>query len=338
VLAVDPGNLRAASRLAVISFEAEDWDRAARLLRQLVESDVEPENLHECYYRLGFSTEKLGDEESAFSFYVKSFGREPMYLPTLDRLFELCYARRQWENTLRIATAIVGKYHDRKSPAELAELHLRIGLCELQLAERDIAVAKLQDMVLEPGEVPSAPDEAWLDVAESWAATALNPHLLGRVPVETMSRAVRSMERALTNVPEHIGALQVLAALSLSVGEWERSLRYIERAVATATLVPRRSAGLLCCAGDLAHHCLSARDRAENYYRQALAIDPGHGRAMQHLGRLLDVSQPAVQPRVPERALRSAPPPVPPSPLRQGRPPFRPAPRSKPRKPEGDDS
>ncbi len=354
-----PDNLQATARLAIIYFEAEDWERAARLLERVVEVGDELPDQHVSYYRLGLASERLGQEEEAFNHYVKSFGREPMYLPTLDRLVELCYSRRQWDNTLRIATALVSTYEAQKTPEELAELHLRIGLCELHLAERDLAVTKLQDMVLEPGELPSTPDEAWLDAAECWAATPLGRQLLVLVPPEVLARAVRSMERVMMQVPDEPRALQVLAALSLVVGENERALRYLERVIDTAGAPPALGSALLVCAGDVASQLLFSPQRAEAYYRRAVALQPASELARRRLGAFDDTSGsgPSTIPlQLVEGTLRASPPPIPqlrrsgtqPLPLRiisplQPTPPRtpasvpRPAPRSKPRKP-GDPS
>lgn len=285
-LTLDPNNSSAAELLGMIYFDTEDWERAGQLLEKVVGSGMELDNLHEYYYRLGYATERLGREDDAFSYYVKSFGREPMFLPTLTRLVDLCYTRNQWENTLRIGEAIVTTYVEKKTPMELADLYLRIGLCELHLAQRDVAVKQLQNMILEHGEVPSTPSDAWVDAAESWAATPLEPTLLGQVNADVLGRVVKAMERALVHVTGHAGALQVLAALSLSRRDWERSLRYIERAVESITDDPRLLVGLLVCAGDVAHKHLLSAQRARAYYRRAREILPGSELARERLDML----------------------------------------------------
>jgi Tfp pilus assembly protein PilF len=314
----DAGNLRAAERLANIYFESEEWERAGQLLEKVVESGLELKNLHEYYYRLGFATERLGREDDAFSCYVKSFGREPMYLPTLDRLVELCYVRRQWDNTLRIAEAIVTTYEDQKTPAQLAELYLRVGLCEIHLAQRDAAVGKLQDIILEPGETPTTPPEAWLDTAESWAATALEPQLLALVGADVFGRVVKAMERALMHASDHPGPLQVLAAMSLALGDWERALRYLERTAESTRVERRHRAALLICAGDVAANRVLSPQRAEAYYRRAQTVLPGWPLVRERL-EALQIS-PSFPPRPPPPESRTVPPPLP------GQPPrFRPS-------------
>lgn len=368
-LGLDPENLRALERLARLSVEAEDWEKAARLFEQLLESSEALGDLHEVHYRLGVALERLGREDDAFSHYVKSFGREPMYLPTLDRLFELCYVRRQWDNTLRIASAVVSTYEDQKSSAELAELYLKIGLCELHLAQRELAVTRLQDMVLEPGDQPTSPTEAWVDVAESWAATALNAQLLGYVPPEVLGRVVKAMERTLVNQPEHVGALQVLAAIAAALKDWEREVRLLERVAGGLAGEAKQQSLHLVAAGDIAAHHLGAAQRAEGYYQRALEALPSSSRARARLDAIQEQASgvptlplPMITPAV-EGTRRASPPPLPlPRPTRTQpismrivspislpprpgdlgrRPPLppaaRPAPRSKPRKPGEDE-
>ncbi|MCC6746642.1 MAG: tetratricopeptide repeat protein [Deltaproteobacteria bacterium] len=287
-LQADPKNAQAAERLSAIYFEAGDYQRAGDLLEQVVSSGAELPDLHDYFYRLGFASEQLGDEDQAFSYYVKSFGREPMYLPTLNRLVELCYRRRQWDNTLRIAEALIETYTDQKSPEEMAELWLKVGLCHLHLAQRDVAVRRLQELVLRPGEVPRTPLQAWQDVAESWASTPLEPQLLGQVDTSVLSRVIKAMEQVLVSVPQHGGALQVLAALTLSRADWDRSLRYLERAAEVPRLDRKTQAALLLSAGDVAARRLLSAQRAEGYYRRALALLPGSVRVRERLEQLTE--------------------------------------------------
>jgi tetratricopeptide (TPR) repeat protein len=368
----DPGNTKAAELLGVIYFDTEDWERAGQLLEKVVNSGLALDNLHEHYYQLGYANERLGREDDAFSHYVKSFGREPMYLPTLTRLVTLCYSRNQWENTLRIGEAIVTTYADQKTPQELAELFVLIGLSELHIAQRDVAVKQLQKLILDHGEVPSTPTDAWVDAAEAWAATPLEPRLLAQVGPEVLGNVVKAMDRALSHVANHPGALQVLAALALSRRDWERCLRYLERAL-EAIDTPRFQVALLVCAGDVAHKHLLSAPRAREYYRRALQVLPGSELARDRMD-MVEVT-PARGTAIPTRVGRGrlkTPPPLPPAattpppsmngeslpypahtptrPLPGIMPPIpddvdetpsvtpRPAPRSRPRPPDDDNS
>lgn len=303
----DPHNAQAIEELAASTFENQSWQRAAELLTRLVDRG-EQDDLHVHYYRLAYATEQLGDEDRAFSLYVKSFGREPMYLPTLERLVKLCYTRRQWENTLRIAEAILTSYAESKSEEELADLYVRLGLCELHLAQTTVAVHKLRELALGPGQRPRTSDDAWQDVASAWATTPADPCLLQDLDFKVITRVIKAMEQALTRVSDHVGALQVLAALTMSRGDWDRALRYLERVADSSRLDDRRlHVELLLAAGDIAAHRLLSTRRAEDYYRRAGELAPNAERVRLRLERMSDRPPRASGPRAPRMAPRSRP-------------------------------
>lgn len=349
----DPAQSRAVQLLSTIYFENQDWERATLFLEQVIGSGLEPEGLHELHYQAGYALEQLGREDDAFSHYVKSFGREPMYLPTLQRLIDLCYARRQWDNTLRIAEAIVTTYAESASEPELAELYLRIALCEIYIAQHQAAAQRLKDLVISKGETPHSPLEAWMDAAEAWASTPLEPRLLRLVPGDVMERAAAAVERSLSHAPTRPDALQVFAALCLFRGDWERSLRSIEHAVKSIQDDPKLQAGLLVCAGDVVHRKLHALDRAESYYSNALSLHPGSRLARERLNELsADPRAATARPIKPRPTRQGYHPsftdngtlPAPAS-IPEGMPPIpegdhqtepRPAPRSRPRRSDDD--
>jgi tetratricopeptide (TPR) repeat protein len=317
----DAHNTEALQRLADTTFAEQSWERAVELLTRLCEEVDEQQELHVHFYRLACALEQLGEDDRAFSNYVKSFGREPMYLPTLERLVELCYTRRQWENTLRIAEAILSSYAAEKSAQELADLYLRLGLCELHLAQTTVAVRKLRELALAPGERPKTSEDAWQDVATSWAATPAEPTLIVDVDLKVITRVIKAMEQALARVADHPGALQLLAGLTMARGDWDRALRYLERAADSSDIEAPLRRQLLIAAGDIAAQRLLSTRRAETYYRRAGEGDAGV--AQQRLAQLGDRPRtpstraprhaPRSRPRKPRTTPRRTPPPPPPS-------------------------
>jgi tetratricopeptide (TPR) repeat protein len=271
---VDPDNLQAAQWLANDYFARQDWRGARDLLQRVVEGNSELADLHQYQYRLAVAFEKLGQTDKAFAQYVKSFNREPMFLPTLDRLVDLCYRRHQWENAARIGEALIAHYGEGKSSSELADLHVQIGLCELHVAQREVGIRRLRELMQRTGYGVFVSDEALSNTAEFWAATALEPDLLRAVELPAMTKAIRQMERALRLVPEHSRALQVLAALTMSRGDWDRSLRYLDRAIQAEAQRPQIQARLLLCAADITATKLLSIQRAESYCERALRCHP----------------------------------------------------------------
>ena len=270
----DPSNPEALRELATDHFMMERFAEAATLLERLIDHGSELADLHVQLFRLGYALEHAGKRAEAFANYVKSFSREPLYLPTLERLVDLCYERNQWENTQRIAEAIIATFARQKSPTELADLFVRLGLCELHIAQVGVALKRLRKVALKRGQHEIAPPEAWEDVARAWAASPAEPQLLKEVDFKVVTRVIKAMEQALQRVSDHPGALQVLAALTMSHGDWDRSLRYLDRAAEAEELAAQQRARLLVAAGDVAVHRLLSRRRGEEYYLRATTLNP----------------------------------------------------------------
>jgi tetratricopeptide (TPR) repeat protein len=287
-LDADPQNTSAMAALGTLAFDREDWNRAVDLFEKLTDNLVDSPRLHLYYHRLAQASEQLGDEERAFAAYVKAFGREPMFLPTLERLVELCYERNQWENTLRIAEAIIGRYADRKSEQELADLYVTLGKCELHLAQLTAATHRLRPMIVSHGGQLKSGDEGLRDVAASWAATPVDPQLLEDLDYKVLTRVIKATDQALARIPDHPGALQLLAALTMCRGDWDRSLRYLERAAESEKTPAPLKAKLLAAAGDIATHRLLSNRRGVDYYQRALDHAPSSPRLSRRLADLRD--------------------------------------------------
>ncbi len=281
-----PDDTRALSLLGRIHFECQDWEETREVTGRLVDQVRDQDDLHEHLYRLAFALEKLDREEEAFRLYIRSFTREPMYVPTLDRMVDLCFTHRQWDNTLRIAETILQSYASSKSVERQAELHLRIGLCELYLGQREAGTEFLQQLVLESGDVPVAGPKAWTEVTEPWASNALEPLLLHCMRDGVRDRVAEATRQCLKLVPDHSEALQVFAAIRLSQQQWDEGLHAIERAARSERTTPERGAALLTCAGEVARRRLGSRDRARAYYQWAQSLDPSAEAIRSRLQRL----------------------------------------------------
>ena len=304
----DSNDHRALSLLGRIHFDCQEWEEASRVTGRLVELVRDQDDLHEHLYRLAYSLEKLGREEEAFRLFIRSFTREPMYLPTLDRMVDLCFLHRQWDNTLRIAETILQSYSSTKSVETRAELHLRIALCELYLGQRDAGTEFLQQLVLGSGEMTVASPRAWSEVAEPWASSALEPLLLHCMREELLERVTEATRRCLQLVPDHSVALQVFAAVKLSQQNWSEGLRALEQAARSEETSARLGAALLVCAGEVASRRLGASDRARSYFLWALSLDPAaesiHGR-LKRLDKV-EEEQPILLTRPKRRSVRSS--------------------------------
>ena len=306
-LELDRDNTRALGLLGRICFDHREWEEVAELVGRLVDQVRDQDDLHEHLFHLAFALERLDREEEAFRLYIRSFTRAPMYLPTLERMVVLCFAHRQWDNTLRIAETILESYPGTKSAEERAELYLRISLCELYLGQRDAGTEYLQQLVLDSGEVAVTGPAAWAEVAEPWASTALEPLLLHCMHDESRDRVADAARRCLRQAPDHPDALQLLAAVLLSRQRWDEGLRVIERAARSERTPPELGSALLVCAGEVARRRLGAMGRARAYLLWAKSLNP---RARGITARIKRLKPSEEEPILLTRPKHRAPPPT----------------------------
>jgi tetratricopeptide (TPR) repeat protein len=293
-LRADPSHLEALERLGDLYFAQNELDRTLPLYERLLAAGAAANRRHELFHRLGLAAERAGDGDRAFGYYIQSFNYDSGYEPTLTRLVELCFERRQWENTVRVGEAVAQACADRvavdgerpraasaRAPIihtqeELAELYHRMGLAELHIGQRGAALRLLPELVLGPGGRSVLPELAWRDVAEVWGAQRLEPRLLAAMEAVPRRRAETALSRCLTLRPQHIGALSALAALALARARWDEALAALDRCVDVHDLEKSRRVELLVVAGDICACKTHDRQRAERYYRRALALTPGH--------------------------------------------------------------
>ncbi|MCB9554695.1 MAG: hypothetical protein H6707_01245 [Deltaproteobacteria bacterium] len=257
------------ARLSEYGFAAARWRKLRLLLEKAIDDQLVLPSSHIQHYRLAVAREHLGDDDGAFRAFVKSFSLDPLHLPTLIRLGELCYWRRQWDNSLRITDAVIDKFAAELEPHVLAGHYVRRGLCHLHLAEVQIGRRLLVHIALGPGAVPVTGERGWIDVAETWAASAFEPTLLARVSDGDLAVIRRSMEQAIAHDSEHPLAMQALAAFAASRQDWSAAFALLQRAASSSRLSGAQRGRLLVAAGDVAWHFSGDRILAERLYCQA---------------------------------------------------------------------
>ncbi len=273
-LELEPDNLAATQMLAELHFQQGHWQEAANHTSQLLSRTPEPQNVHELYYRLAFAREQLGRTTEVFDNYVKSFKCAPAYLPTLERLVDLCYEKRQWENTRRIAKTMLNQHSAHRSPREQAVLWLQVSLCELHQAQRDIAAHRLREMVLRKGQTPAASAEAWYEVADLWAAREMDPRLVPSLSTGSRERVEAAARRCLELWPGHPDAHQILAAMAVAVKEWPAALEEMEKAANSPDLPTWQRAQIWNFAGEVAMRQKLAPLLARSCFNKSLKLAP----------------------------------------------------------------
>jgi len=270
-----PENRQATRLLSELHFQQGQWEEAARHTGRLISrGGGDQEDLHELYYRLAFARENMGRTTEVFSNYIKALTLAPSYLPAMERLVPLCYARRQWETARRISRTILDLHSNLKSEADQARLWLLVALCELHLAQRDIAAHRLREMALPPGEVPSSSSEAWYEVADLWAARELDPRLLPKISSAARQRISEAATRCLEFSPGNPDAHQLLAAMAVVDRAWPEALEEIEKAAEHEDLPPLQRARLWNFSGEVAMRQKLAPLLAQDCFKRSLNLLP----------------------------------------------------------------
>ncbi|HUL60985.1 MAG TPA: tetratricopeptide repeat protein [Anaeromyxobacteraceae bacterium] len=133
-----PGHLPAARPLSDIYVATTRWEEAERILDAIVETlatEGEAKELCRQAYRLGYVAEKLGNREKALRMYRRAYELDSTYLPALEGLGNLLVEQEQWEEALRIYTAILIHHRDGLTDLEVVETHWQIGEVSRRLGQ-----------------------------------------------------------------------------------------------------------------------------------------------------------------------------------------------------------
>jgi len=137
-----PGHLPAARPLSDIYVAQQRWADAERVLDGVVEvlsAGGDPKELCRQSYRLGYVAEKLGNREKALPAYRRAYDLDATYLPALEGLGNLLVREGQWEEALRIFTAILIHHRDGLTDLEVVETHWQIGEIADKMGQADRA-------------------------------------------------------------------------------------------------------------------------------------------------------------------------------------------------------
>uniref|UniRef100_UPI001F59D202 tetratricopeptide repeat protein n=1 Tax=Anaeromyxobacter oryzisoli TaxID=2925408 RepID=UPI001F59D202 len=137
-----PGHLPAARPLSDIYVAEARWPDAERVLDGIVEAlgqGGDAKELCRQSYRQGYVAEKLGKREKALAAYRRAYELDATYLPGLEGLGNLLVQEQQWEEALRIFTAVIIHHREGLTDLEVVETHWQIGEIAEKLGELDRA-------------------------------------------------------------------------------------------------------------------------------------------------------------------------------------------------------
>ncbi|HEY2900606.1 MAG TPA: tetratricopeptide repeat protein [Polyangia bacterium] len=256
------------------------WEHAGQVLDRLLAHGVGVDDAAERYFRVGEAAAAEGHVDRALGFYSRAYGRDSGFRPNLERLSKLCFELEQWDNAWKATEAILDRYRHLLVRGPLAELLLRSALCDVFIAQRATAAARLTTMLSDGGRFVG--EGGIRDVAESWSGMGLEPRLLVGLEGERRERVLRRSGEALSfaasdaaTADVRTGALGLLAALGMVESRWADALRFLGELGANDSLPPPVRCGYLIAAGDIHLHEGADAATARSLYEKARALVPG---------------------------------------------------------------
>jgi tetratricopeptide (TPR) repeat protein len=281
LLPEEPRMLDLASRFNLL---AGRWEPAVQALDRLATLGAVPVDAAERYYRAGAAAEAEGHADRALVLYSRSYARNTAYRPTLERLSQICFDKDQWDNAWKATEALLDRHGGALTAAERAVLLLRSAICDLHVAERLQATARLAVVVTRGGAF--SPDVGIRDVAESWSAMRAEPRLLANMDRGRRDRVVARATEALTlavgisppALDEAHLAREILGALAVVEERWEDALGLLAALADEPATKPAAACGFLLAAGDIRAGKLDDRAGAQALYDRAAALAPKDSR------------------------------------------------------------
>jgi tetratricopeptide (TPR) repeat protein len=278
-LAFEPENPAALDAMFVVGLAAGAWEKAAQALEAMLGAGVAVADAAQRYHRLGSCAEQSGQIDRALSLYSRSYARNPVFRPTLERLSQICFERQQWENAWKATEHLIERHGSDLDPDTRANLALRSALADLHVGQRVVATSEVLAML--GGRASST---GLRDVADSWASMRFDPRLLAGVEgdrrARVLSRLVEVMALTESNVRHaaRATARETLAALAVVDRRWADALSLLESLGADRGLEVDRRCLFLVLAGDVLVHRQGDVEGAASRYQLAGALNPAEPR------------------------------------------------------------
>jgi len=193
------------------------WERAHEAVRRFVAEGGRLTDLGDRYLRIGQVAETSGDTERALSLYSQAYGHAPRARVVLEKLSQLCFERKDWDNALRATNELLEHHRAELPRSAVAAALVRVAWAEMHLGQRLAALARVREVLGGPVHGENAARE----VADAWAATTFEPRLLRlleparRKRIDNLlSETLRLTEPATPNDAARSQALVAMAALA----------------------------------------------------------------------------------------------------------------------------
>ncbi|NOZ86885.1 MAG: tetratricopeptide repeat protein [Deltaproteobacteria bacterium] len=301
-----PDNLLVLNELEKVCDVNQMWQDLADVYNKLADATTDVHNKVSLYYKLGLLwEEKLFDDQKAIEAFSKIREVFPSYLPALQSLGKLYAKNKNWENQIDM---LLLEAEATKEKRQIANRYFKAAeIFEEKLANDDKAI-EMYSKVLEliPNHLPSLKAlgsyynkyKRWEDLAVLYLGElnvthdkAQKTHLLeklGNLYEERLGqreKAIETYRRILQEVPDYLPAVRLLGRIFFQQGQWEDLLDVNEQE-ANIVQDPNQIVALYHKNGEIFEEKLEDKDKAAEYYRRALAIQPTYLPALSDLGRL----------------------------------------------------
>ncbi len=311
VLAVDPTNERAFSRLKLILTNAERWGELEELYDKAAQGTSDPATRIDLLNDVAIIAEDtMGDAAKAIRYYERILSLDSLYVPALNACERLYEREGRWKDLaallerrletateeesatikLNLGRIYLDKLHEPDKSLEHLErvLELRQGDPEArQLVERLLEVGSLRQRAASVLEVVyEARDEVRqlvrvLEIRREGVTEELDRReLLRRISTLRDQRlkddagAFASLSEFVPLEPEDTTVRDRFVEIGRRLGEHEKMAKVLTAAADACTL-PATQGEILMVVASICEDMLSDLDRAEGVYRRVVGIDPG---------------------------------------------------------------
>ncbi len=305
-----PDYLPAAKPLADIYFRTEQWEQAEAMMEIVVaglDRHTDTKELCRQYYRLGYITEKLNNEEKALANYRLSNELDATYLPALEGLGNALLKAQRWEEAYRVYQALLIHHRDSLSDAEVAELYWQIGNVSYHLGETDRATgnfnkaleiddqhqASLQSLarIYEEQEKWEEAYDCGVRLAEVMRGDELFDWYIHLAQIcsdklQDSFRAAEALQGALRLRPDNLGVLSGLMKVYADTQQHQKAVEVLEQLIQVENRPSRRVEYHFQMAQVLSDQ-LHDESNAVVHLNAALDIDPSGVRAFEAIVTIL---------------------------------------------------
>ena len=294
VIALDPEHVEAGRPLARLYFEARQWTEMSPVIDMLCRKAgrlrVDPDELHELYYRAACCADELGAAQKALGYYDAAYGIEPTHVPTLIGRADLLFKMQDWDNAGRCYQAILVQHRNSQDIAVVVRSYNRVGRARQALGERKQALGMFAkaleldphhrdtlqaviDLQSQQGDWEAVvhAKRGLMETSDDREKTKLANEIaaLYRDRLQNAPKATAAYLEALAIAPEDHQLLQKVLDLFIETKQWRKAVEIIERFIAVESDSFRKGV-YFHAAATLCRDELKSLDEAVDYYDCAL--------------------------------------------------------------------